>query len=116
MRYSHPRSKEIFDQISRTTSQEERINIFKQEWQFAREQFPVQLAKLETLLLEYNPFMILVTFAFVDLGYLPEVGRSLNGEDYIEQYHIEIVQALILCHEETEFRKRPCDPPQFQEL
>jgi len=116
MRHSHPRSKKLFDQISKVASRQERIEILKRERQFAREEFPVQLAKLESLLLQYNPFMILVTFAFVDLTYLPEVGRPMSDSGEIEQYHIEIVEALILCHEEREFQMRPFDPAEFQEL
>jgi hypothetical protein len=116
MRHSHPRSKKLFDQISKVASRQERIEILKGERQFAREEFPVQLAKLESLLLQYNPFMILVTFAFVDLTYLPEVGRPMSDSGEIEQYHIEIVQVLILCHEGREFQMRPFDPAEFQEL
>jgi hypothetical protein len=78
MRHSHPRSKDLFDQISGASSRQERIEILKRERQFARAEFPVQLAKLESLLLQYNPFMVLVTFAFVDLTYLPEVGRAMS--------------------------------------
>lgn len=116
IRYCHPCSKKLFEQLSSAPSRLERIEIVHRARLFAREEFPVQLAKLEALLLRYNPFTILATFAFIDLTYLPDVGRAMSEEGEIEQYHIELVQALILCHEEKEFQKRPHDPAEFQEL
>ena len=116
MRHSHPCAKKLFEQLSDTSSRQECIQILQRARQSAREEFPLQLAKLESLLLQYNPFMILVTFAFIDLTYLPEVGRPMNDAGDVEQYHIELIQALILCHEEREFQMRPFDPVEFQEL
>jgi hypothetical protein len=116
MRNSHPRSEKLWERISIASNYQERIDILRHERQFAQDEFPVQLKKLENLLLEYNPFAILATFGFIDLTYLPDVGRAMNASDNIDQYHVEIIQALILCHDESEFKKRHFDPPEFQEL
>jgi len=116
MRHSDPRLEKLWDKISKASNFPERVEVLRRERVFAQSEFPVQLKKLENLLLEYNPFIILATFAFIDLTYLPEVGRAMNASDNIDQYHIEIVQALVLCHEESEFKKKPFDPVEFQEL
>jgi len=116
MRHSHPSSKKLIEQLSSASSRQERIRILQRARQLARKEFPVQLSKLESLLLQYNPFMILATFAFVDLTYLPDIGRPMSDSGDIDQYHIELVQALILCHEEREFQMRLFDPVEFQEL
>jgi hypothetical protein len=70
MLHSHPRSEKLLERISNASNFQERVEILKRERQSAQEQFPSQLDKLEKLLLEYNPFIILATFAFVDLTYL----------------------------------------------
>jgi hypothetical protein len=116
MRHSHPRSEKLWENISKASNFQERVEILKNERLFAQEEFPVQLKSLEDLLLEYNPFIVLATFTFIDLTYLPDVGRAMSESENIDQYHIEIVQALILCHDESEFKKRHFDPPEFQEL
>lgn len=112
----HPRAEEMSKRISDASSFQERIGILLAERQFAQKEFPVQLEKLEDLLLESNPFIILVTFTFVDLTYLPELGRPTSPSENIDQYHIEIVQAMILRHNESEFKMRQFDPFEFQEL
>ncbi len=87
MRHSHPRSEKLWEQLANASYFQERLEILNRERQFAQEEFPVQLKKLENLLLEYNPFTILATFAFVDLTYLPEVGRAMSESENIDQYH-----------------------------
>jgi hypothetical protein len=116
MRFSHPRAKKLFEELSGTSRHEDRVHILQMERQLAREKFPQELAKLEDLLLQYNPFLILATFAFIDLTYLPEKGKAMSESSPVEQYHIELVQGLILRHEEREFRMQSFDPAQFQEL
>lgn len=116
MRHAHPRSKKLLERISKASNFKDRIEVLAHERQFAQEEFPVQLKKLDNLLLEYNPFIILTHFTFIDLTYLPDLGRAMSESENIDQYHIEIVQALILCHDKSEFKKRPFDPPEFQEL
>jgi hypothetical protein len=116
MSHSHPCFKRLFQQLSNASSRDERVRILHSARQSAHAEFPQQLARLEKLLLQFNPFTILATFAFYDLTYLPDVGRRMNESGDIEQYHIEIIQALILCHKEEEFQKRAFDPVEFQEL
>src|SRR6266542_2160414 len=116
MRHSHPAFKELYEKLAHAASREQRIQLLQHTGESARQEFPAQLAKLENLLLRYNPFVVLAMFAFYDLTYLPEVGRRLNESDPIEQYHIELIQALILCHAKHEFGMGPIDPVEFQEL
>ncbi|HEV2694494.1 MAG TPA: hypothetical protein VG347_16490 [Verrucomicrobiae bacterium] len=116
MRHAHPFSEKLFEQFSNASNRQERIQILHDARVFAQNEFPGQLEKLEKLLLQYNPFMVLATFAFIDLTYLPEAGRPMSDSEVIDQYQIELVQALILRHKENEFKIRPFDPKEFQEL
>ena len=75
MPYTSPYPQNLLEQLSRASSRNERISIIQRARQAAREQFPVKLAELERLLLQYTPYTTLATFAFIDLTYLPEVGR-----------------------------------------
>ena len=118
MRNSHPYFTKLHEQLSRASNRENRVHILQQARRHAGEEFPIQLDKLEKLLLNYNPFTILGTFSFCYLTYLPEKGYKMNvsAPILIGQPHVELVQALILCHCEQEFQCKPITPPEFQEL
>jgi len=109
MRFSHPHFQRLHEQLDVAPSRGERLKIIQQARKSAREEFPFQLDKLDKLLLNYNPFFILGTFSFCYLTYLPEEGRAINDSSpiLIGQPHVELVQALILCHYEQEFRCNP---------
>src|SRR5438105_3974191 len=115
-RHSHPFFRDMIERARQAATHEERIKIMEAGRSTAQKDFPVQLDRLEKMLLKYSPFTVLALFGFYDLTYLPQVGRRLNEGDPIEQYHIELVQALILRHGEEEFEKAVPDPVQFQEL
>ena len=112
----HPFTKRLVEQLLRVSSRKERRQLLRAAGQNACAELPLQLDKLEKLLLQYSPFAVMATFAFYDLTYLPDVGERLNESDPIEQSHIEFVQALILRHEESEFKMRMFSPPEFQEI
>ena len=118
MRYSHPNFQRLHEQLNVAPTREERLRILNQTRKSALKDFPVQLDKLDKLLLNYNPFFILANFSFCYLTYLPEAGHSMNDSAaiIIGQPHVELVQALILCHYEQEFQCKPITPPEFQEL
>ena len=118
MQFSHPHFQRLHEQLDAAPSREERLKILQQTQQSARDEFPTQLDKLENLLLNYNPYVILGTFSFCNLTYMPEAGRGWNdGEPVlIAQPHVELVQALILCHYEDEFKCKPITGPEFDEL
>jgi len=111
----HPLLERLYTQLFEAPNREERTHILQTAGQRARDDLPGQIQKLEELLLGQNPFPLLARFSFYFLTYLPEVGRRLNESDPTEQSEIEIVQALILCHEESEFQKgQACSPEEFQ--
>lgn len=118
MRHSHPYFKQFHEQLDTASNREERLRILQQTRKHAGEEFPVQLDKLEKLLLTYNPLIILGTFSFCNLCYLPKEGHEINASApiLIGQPHVELVQALILCHYEQEFQCKPITIPEFQEL
>ena len=116
MKRPYPNAAEFLEQLTKAPTIERRIRIVQRRRQLALKEFPRQLKRLEKLLLRYNPFTILATFGYIDLTYLPNVGRPMTTSGDIEQYHIELIQALILCHDESEFQMRPHDPVKFQEL
>jgi hypothetical protein len=111
----HPLLEQLYKQLFEAPNKEERTRILQTAGQRARDDLPGQLRKLEELLLGQTPFPLLARFSFYFLTYLPQVGKRLNESDPTEQSEIEIVQALILCHEESEFQKgRACFPEEFQ--
>lgn len=99
MRNSHPLFKEMIEQARQAPTREARTKILEQYRSKAIADFPVQLKLLEELLLKYSPVAVLALFGFYDLSYLPDVGRRFNEGDPIEQYHIELIQALVLCRD-----------------
>jgi len=111
----HPLLEKLSTQLAQAPNKGERTRILQAAGQQARDELPSRLRKLEELLLGQNPFALLARFSFYFLTYLPQVGKRLNESDPTEQSEIEIVQALILCHEESEFQKRrACSPEEFQ--
>src|SRR5947208_1519993 len=90
---SHPYFKDLFERLLGVQTSQQRIRILQETRDSARKEFPKQLQKLENLLLQYNPFTTLATFASCDLTYSPDIGRAINESDPIEQFHIEFIQA-----------------------
>jgi hypothetical protein len=113
----HPLLKKLYKELLEAPNNQERTRILQSAGQRAREDLPGRVQKLEELLLAQSPFPLLARFSYYFLTYLPEVGKRSNESDPTEQSEIEIAQALILCHEESEFQKeRACTPEEFQAM
>jgi hypothetical protein len=113
----HPLLEKLYKELLEAPTREERTRILQTAGQRARDELPSRLGKLEDLLLGQSPFPLLARFSFYFLTYLPQVGKRLNESNPTEQSEIEIVQALILCHDENEFQKdRGCSPEEFQAI
>ena len=62
--FSHPHFKQLHERLNLAPNREERLKILQQTQKSAREEFPIQFDKLENLLLNYNPYVILELFHF----------------------------------------------------
>jgi hypothetical protein len=113
----NPLLEKLYKELLEAPTREERTLILQTAGQRARDDLPSRLGRLEELLLSQSPFPILAKFSFYFLTYLPQVGKRLNESNPTEQSEIELVQALILCHEESDFQKgQPCSPEEFQAI
>jgi hypothetical protein len=115
-RQPYPFFERLYGDLGTASTEERRVELLKCAGNRAVKEYPVALQRLEDLLLKQSPFTVLAAFGFYDLLYLPEVGRRLNEGDPIDQNHIEVIQALVLCHEEGEFERRGFTPQEFQEI